>query len=254
MGLFSWLRGRGPNTANYPPAPDGLVIYAVGDLHGRDDLLNRVHDSIDSDRSTRPGSEKVEIYLGDYIDRGRDSAAVIERLIDRAKRSRCVFLRGNHEAILESFLSGRTTIGDWRPLGGIETLLSYGVGADLLASGADLLVREFAERLPPSHGAFFDSLKNSCELGAYFFVHAGVRPGIPLSRQAPDDLLWIRNEFLNCSSRFERIIVHGHTPVPEPEFLPNRINIDTGAYATNRLTCMKIDDQGAAVLLQKPAT
>lgn len=249
MGLLSWLARDRPDPPRYPPAPPGLVLYAIGDLHGRDDLLRRTQTIIDAD-AVPPEARKVEIYLGDYIDRGQDSSAVIDRLLARVQTRACVFLRGNHELIFQSFLAGEIGLDAWRPLGGVETLLSYGITAEMIRSGGQDggLADELARRLPESHRAFLDALENSFELGDYFFVHAGVRPGIPLQQQSPDDLLWIRENFLSHSGGFERIIVHGHSPVPAPEFLPGRINIDTGAYVTGRLTCLKINADGAVIL------
>jgi serine/threonine protein phosphatase 1 len=250
LPMFSWLKAVVHRDQDYPAAPEGQVIYAIGDIHGRSDCLARVHELIDQDVARRSRRESaVEIYIGDYVDRGQDSKGVIELLLRRAKMTPVVLLRGNHETTMEAFLRGLTTFEDWRKLGGLETILSYDVDARaLLANGGTIRPRDVAERLPVSHTRFFSKLKSFYICGRYCFVHAGMRPGIPLERQSIEDLIWIRDDFLNFAGDFGYIVVHGHTPTPDVEFLPNRVNIDTGAYATNRLSAIRIDSTGLTAL------
>jgi serine/threonine protein phosphatase 1 len=227
-----------------PRVPDGIRVYAIGDIHGRADLLDGVFERIDSDLATNPYSLGIEVFLGDYIDRGPASREVIDRLVARNRTYRAVFLKGNHETLLTGFAINPPILEDWQRLGGFETLMSYGIAPEINpnAHTQAKLAAAFAQVLPDSHRQFFGHLKSSFTCGDFFFVHAGVRPGIPLSKQRDEDLLWIRRDFLLCEDEFSKIIVHGHTPVVEPDIRPNRINIDTGAYATGRLTCLKLED------------
>jgi serine/threonine protein phosphatase 1 len=246
---FWWLLPAAEHQIRYPPAPSGTIFYVVGDIHGRDDLLEELCGHIDDDLKSERGNEAIEIYLGDYVDRGPESARVINRLLDRRSRRKTIFLRGNHDRVLERFLQGEPSLEDWRQVGGFETLLSYGVQPDMLRDLPDQVSvrRALADRLPDSHRVFLAELRPHYSAGAYFFVHAGVRPGVPLEQQAESDYLWIRDDFLDHSGSFGRIVVHGHTPVMQPELLPNRINLDTGAYATGVLSCLKISGDGARI-------
>lgn len=229
-----------PDPVSYPPL-DGRTIYAIGDIHGCDDLLNEVHARIDAE-----DTDGLEIYLGDYIDRGPDTAGVIQMLIDRAMNRDVIFILGNHEFLAQEFLAGKIAYEVWQRVGAAETLRSYGVDA---AGLSDEEIRTaFSKSLPIAHQFFFELLRPSFTSGDYFFTHAGVRPGIALEAQTGDDLMWIRREFLDCTDAFGKIIVHGHTPVELPEFKANRINIDTGAFATGRLTCLALDGDGARLL------
>jgi serine/threonine protein phosphatase 1 len=238
----------------YPPAPDGFTIYVVGDVHGRLDLLTEVHRRIETDKKRSRPKQSVEIYLGDYIDRGPDPAGVVACLIERARNAHAVFLRGNHEQYLLDFLNGEDCLKWWRRLGGTTTMLSYGVEGDLLSrSVADEDVRErFAALLPSEHRRFLEHTRLYKQIGPYVAVHAGMRPGVRLEDQRADDLLSIRGDFLGHDREFGFVIVHGHTPVAEPDMRSNRINIDTGAFATNRLTCLRIGQDGARVLEEVP--
>ena len=171
---------------------------------------------------------------------------MIERLSANPFATPYIALKGNHEALLEGFLSDPAGGEHWRRLGGLETLHSYGVPVADLMMGKNYpeASRRLRENLPAAHLAFLASLKVSYDSDNYFFCHAGVRPGVPLDRQNDDDLMWIRDEFLTSRADFGKIVVHGHTPGPEPEVRPNRINIDTGAFATGLLTCIVLDDGG----------
>ena len=220
-----------------------MRIYAIGDIHGRADLLDQLLERIDAQLAADPVCRPVEIYLGDYIDRGPSSRAVLERLIARSRERETVCLKGNHEIYVEDFLSNPAIFDKWRVFGGLETLLSYGVAPSVNMNWAEQprTAAAFRQALPESHRRFLGSLISSFTCGDYFFVHAGVRPGIPLRNQREEDLLSIRQDFLLCEADFSKIVVHGHTPVREPDIRHNRINIDTGAYATGQLTCLILE-------------
>jgi serine/threonine protein phosphatase 1 len=230
--------------------PSGLRIYVVGDVHGRADLLTRLFATIDTDLLTRPASHTLHIFLGDYIDRGPSSRQVIDMLLERSHFHELVFLKGNHECCLLQFLENPAEFSNWRQIGGLETLLSYGVAPlrNPTREQQKDLAERFAAALPASHAQFYSRLKLSFSCGDFFFVHAGVRPGIPLDRQREEDMLWIRDDFLLCEEEFGRMIVHGHTPVRSPESHSNRMNIDTGAYITGKLTCLIIENDELAIL------
>jgi serine/threonine protein phosphatase 1 len=238
---------------SYPAAPEGYTIYLVGDIHGRSELLTQVQARIDRDMDAHRVGRSAEVYLGDYIDRGPDSAGVIDRLIARAKRVNTVFLRGNHEQLLLDFLNGADCLDFWRAVGGTTTLMSYGVDPAVVTRSAPDDVRAgLIDKLPPDHHSFFEKTGSYTILGSYLAVHAGIRPLVPLERQQPADLMGIRHLFLDHEADFEFIVIHGHTPVQEPEFRRNRINIDTGAFATGRLTCLRLGSDGARLLGDGP--
>ena len=196
-----------------------------------------------ADLQTRPPQSARLIYLGDYIDRGGKSREVVERLLNPPPElPKAIMLRGNHEQTLLDCLDDPVRLDEWRGFGGIETMMSYGVEASLLLQRNDqrATIEAFA-KASSDHFDFYANLELSAEFGNYFFCHAGVRPGVALNRQSAQDLMWIRQEFLNSQADFTRIIVHGHTPVEKPDVRPNRINIDTGAYATRKLTCAVLE-------------
>jgi serine/threonine protein phosphatase 1 len=230
--------------------PAELRIYAIGDIHGRLDLLNELLARISSDITLRPTARPLYVFLGDYIDRGSASRETIDRLIEHGKTHESIFLKGNHELIAIKCLSDRGLFDQWLRLGGLETLVSYGVPAETLANGKQIaeLQSAFHGALPQAHFRFFRDLKNSFECGDFFFAHAGVKPNVELSRQKENDLLWIRGEFLSSKDDFGKIVVHGHTPTREIEVGPNRINIDTGAFATGRLSCLVLEGEELSVI------
>lgn len=244
--LWSRRKAEKPEIA-YPGLARG-VVYVVGDIHGRLDCLRRAHEKIDRSAGRIGEEEAVEIYLGDYVDRGPDSRGVIDCLIARAASHRAVFLKGNHEIMLEEFLGGRLAFSRWKNSGALPTLVSYGVDARQALGGEDIPPQALAARIPDEHRAFLSDLRPIVTLGDYCFVHAGVRPGTPLDQQTLDDLAWIRAGFLEHKRPFERIVVHGHSAVAEAEFHHNRINIDTGAYATGKLSVLRIDGKGPVLL------
>lgn len=232
----------GSETSN--AVPPGTRLYVVGDIHGRADLLRILHEAIIEDAADAP-PRRVIVYLGDYVDRGAESSAVIEMLASGPPAGfEAVHLLGNHEAWLLDFLDDPDQGAGWIMNGGSATLLSYGVDAAGISFQRDRLARardELRAKLPPAHLAFLRSLKLSHVEGDYLFVHAGIRPGVPLDRQSADDLVWIRDEFLFSDADHGKVVVHGHTIVDEPEVLDNRIGIDTGAFATGRLTCLVLE-------------
>jgi serine/threonine protein phosphatase 1 len=227
-----------------PGVPNGTRVYAIGDVHGRLDLLGEIFSRIDADLKADPAPRALQVLLGDYVDRGPSSRKVIDLLISRSRAHEMHCLKGNHEAILLKFLEDPDTFTAWEKIGGAETLDSYGLSPLLkeFPRSPSELASYFDLALPNSHRQFLAQLKTSFVCGDFFFAHAGVRPGIPLENQQERDLLWIRHEFLNYQREFGKIIVHGHTPVAKPEIRTNRINIDTGAYATGCLTCIKLDN------------
>ncbi len=234
--------------ANTPSTPSER-IYAIGDIHGRLDLLERAIAAVRGDVE-RHGPAALTVTVGDYIDRGPRSRGVLDRLAENPFPTPYVALKGNHETLLEGFLADPGLGPFWARQGGVETLQSYGVMTGPLADDADFVdaARQLRAALPAAHLDFLRSLKLSFSRGRYFFCHAGVRPGLPLDRQSEEDLLWIRDEFLLSRADFGKIVVHGHTPAAEPEVLPNRIGIDTGAFASGRLTCVALDEGGCRFL------
>ena len=223
--------------------PEGVRIYAIGDVHGRADLLDRLLSRIDADLITRPTARAIHVFLGDYIDRGPNSKEVLDQLVRRAKHFELVCLKGNHEAFLLNFLDNPAVLTEWRQYGGLETLMSYGLSPSMNPDPLtqSQLAVELDHVLPEDHRQFLSRLQLSFACGDFFFAHAGIRPSVPLMQQQEKDLLWIREEFLLCEEDYGKIVVHGHTPVKQPEVRSNRINIDTGAYATSRLTCLQLE-------------
>lgn len=231
-----------------PTAPEGL-IYAVGDIHGRHDLLELLLHQIEDDAA---GRDAEIIFLGDYVDRGRGSRAVIDRLLAlRGHASLSArFLKGNHEATLLDFLNDPQVGPSWAQFGGLETLVSYGVSIPAVTEGTrwDAIQERFRAALPACHLDFYTSLELSIERGCYLFVHAGVDPDLALSEQGEAEYLWIRDAFLNDDRKLERVIVHGHTPEDIPVNDGRRIGLDTGAYVTNRLTAARLEGARVAFL------
>jgi serine/threonine protein phosphatase 1 len=226
-----------------PQLPPGIRIYAIGDVHGCANLLEQAVSRIDTHMARNPVSRAIEVFLGDYVDRGPNSREVIDLLIERNRSREMVLLKGNHETYVSEFLKNDASLDKWRRYGGLDTLLSYRLSLPISPKPAERreLAERFAARLPGNHRQFLSDLKPSFTCGDFFFVHAGVRPGVPLDQQKEDDVLWIRDDFLLSEDNFEKFIVHGHTPVRDPDIRPNRINIDTGAFTTGRLTCLVIE-------------
>ncbi len=228
---------RSRKTAMGPP---GETLYAIGDVHGRADLLQAMISRIAAEPCENP---KRCVFLGDYVDRGPDSSGVLDQLVQMGRDNpSTVFLKGNHEAALLDFMRDPDRRDGWLDWGGVETLLSYGVEAPL-AMSPQTAAAELRERLPASHLEFLSSLKLTYEAGDYFFAHAGVRPGVELAEQKEGDLLWIREAFHNApeNARPAKTVVHGHHPTKRPVDAGWRIGVDTGAVWSGALTAVEID-------------
>jgi serine/threonine protein phosphatase 1 len=234
--------------------PSGIRIYAIGDIHGRADLLDHMSRLIAADLEASPHSGARALFLGDYIDRGLQSAEVLNRLARRDFPLPFSALRGNHEEMLLNFLKAPAQLDGWRHAGGLETLHSFGIDfrEALMKRDYNTICQRLKTALPDASLAFVTSTLTSLTEGDYFFCHAGVRPGIPLDQQRAADLLWIRDDFIRSRDMFDKIIVHGHTPVEEVDVKPNRINVDTGAYLTGKLSCLVLEDDTQRTLTTSP--
>lgn len=222
----------------------GWRAYVVGDIHGRLDLLEQLLEKIESDIATSKGGRVLIVFVGDLIDRGPNSAQVVEKLRTYSHpKVRTVFLLGNHEEVLLRIIAGEADlITKWRWFGGNECLKSYGLDTDDLVGMSDeRALKIIRSAIPKQHVEFLESFDDSCRFGDYLFVHAGIRPGVEIDQQRQSDLRWIREPFLFDDSDHGFIVVHGHTIRPEVEIRPNRIGIDTGAYRTGVLTAFVID-------------
>jgi serine/threonine protein phosphatase 1 len=221
----------------------GLRLYAIGDVHGCNDALGAVHGAIATDLVWRPVADHRIIHVGDYTDRGPDSAGVVERLVElTAREPRVLCLRGNHDQKLLDFLANPAEAAPaFFSFGGKTTLKSYQVGGR--GQNYDGLGRQLAQKMPAAHRAFLAGLPYSVRFGDYFFCHAGIRPGVALEAQTADDLMWIRDEFLGDTRDYGVVVVHGHTVTEtrQPEIKPNRIDIDTGAVFGGPLTCLVLE-------------
>lgn len=250
MALSRLASAFAGKTAVPPALPAGLRVYAIGDIHGRSDLLDDLAQRIEEDKASASGLA-ITVFLGDYVDRGPDSSGVIDRLAERDFPTEFIALRGNHEDVMLKFLTDATVLENWRNFGGLETLHSYGVDVQpaMRGVGYEHIRRSLIERMPASHKRFLLETTMSAAFGDYFFCHAGARPGVPLDQQTTRDLLWIRGEFLDFQGSWDKVVVHGHTPVAEPELLRNRINIDTGAFASSVLTALALEGAKQRLIL-----
>jgi serine/threonine protein phosphatase 1 len=209
--------------------PEGVRLYAIGDIHGRADLLRALLEAMQRDAESFDGERIIQVFLGDYIDRGMQSREVIDLLLTPAPDGvERIFLRGNHEQTLLDCLQNPSILRDWMQYGGLPTLASYGVNvpANVAQNAADELQARFAKALPKEHLRFFEGLLSDYTIGDYYCVHAGVRPHVALNKQREQDKLWIREPFLSHSKLFEKYILHGHSPLEKAEILPNRANLD----------------------------
>ena len=227
-----------------PRVPGDRRIYAVGDIHGRIDLLNKLHALIVADAEAAQNLRPMVVYLGDYVDRGPGTFDVLDVLINKPLAGfESVHLKGNHEDMMLKFLAGPPK-PIWISNGGIATLESYGFETPAaLCHPEDLETfrRRLQGALPSDHLRFLQGLRLCHAEGDYFFVHAGVRPGVPLEDQNPYEMMWIRDPFLLSDADFGKRVVHGHTPSRVPEVFENRIGIDTGAFYTECLTCLVLE-------------
>jgi serine/threonine protein phosphatase 1 len=240
--MFQWRQQ--PTKA--PSTPRGYRAYAVGDIHGRLDLLDRLLAAIEQDLERRPARKALLVFLGDLIDRGPDSRGVVERLRTyRHEGLRPYFLAGNHEEVLLRLLSGERGILDsWLKYGGAECLQSYGRDpATLAGQNERTAIAMVKDAIPGDHVRFIGSFADTLRLGDYLFVHAGIRPGLDLSLQNQSDLRWIRSQFLDHEDDHGFVVVHGHTISDGVDERPNRIGIDTGAYRTGTLTALAMEGE-----------
>jgi serine/threonine protein phosphatase 1 len=230
--------------APQPQIPVEQRVYAVGDIHGRLDLLEELIGRIEEDEAERPSADTTLIFLGDLVNRGPDSCGVVERLL-RLSRERpgTRFLKGNHEQVLLRAVTGDPkAVRFLVRIGGRATLLSYGIPeAEYDQLDYVELTERFAALVPQDHVEFLAGFDDWLAIGDYLFVHAGLRPGVAVEDQSPEDLRWIRSEFLDHRSSFGKIVVHGHSISEEVEIRPNRIGIDTGAYASGRLSAVGLE-------------
>lgn len=239
--LLNFVSRRSPQLH---AVPAGQRVYAVGDIHGRADLLDSLLARIEEDAAGRGAAETMVVFLGDLVDRGPDSRGVVERLIAFSRGpvpSR--FLMGNHE---EVFL--RALTGDIKALkfllriGGRATVLSYGVNdAEYRELDFEGLAAHLRDKVPEEHVRFLSSFEEMIEVGDYLFVHAGIRPGIDVDAQRASDLRWIRDDFLQHRNSFGKLVIHGHSITEDVDIQSNRIGIDTGAYESGRLTAIGLE-------------
>lgn len=233
---------RAAESAPAAALPDGTRAYAVGDIHGRADLLAALIAAIEGDDTARGSARTTVVLLGDLVDRGPDSAGVITLARDWQARRDVRILMGNHEEMFLEALADEEVLRQFLRFGGRETLLSYPIDAAAYARAELAETRQLAlAAIPPEDLAFIRSFEDSVRLGDYLFVHAGIRPGVPLEDQRQGDLRWIRETFLAHTESFGPVVVHGHTIFAQPEVRHNRIGIDTGAYTSGRLTALGLE-------------
>jgi len=246
MGIFSRFRKSAEKTRRVPAVPPGLLLYAIGDIHGRDDLFTQLLERIERERRERDHDCCVLILLGDLVDRGPDSDKVVERALSIASGFDAVHhLIGNHEECMLATFSGDVrALRYFSRIGGDATIRSY-IRDDAIYSAASFeeLAEIFPRSVPQRHIDFLRRGEDMVMYGDYVFVHAGVRPGVPLDSQAPADLRWIREEFLSTTVDFGAVVVHGHTISDQVEIRPNRIGIDTGAYCSGALTALGLSGE-----------
>jgi serine/threonine protein phosphatase 1 len=224
--------------------PDGMRAYAIGDVHGRLDLLIELLDKIEADHRARPPAKAYLVLLGDLVDRGPDSRGVIEHLLRQPPAfAKTVFLKGNHEEFFLGALDGDLAmLQNWLAYGGRECAESYGVSSGwMLNAGPTEVLQRLIAEVPAEHVEFLHGMADTFRFGDYLFVHAGVRPGVELGAQSSKDLRWIREGFLDDRTDHGVMVVHGHTIVEAPEQHSNRIAVDTGAYRTGVLTALAIE-------------
>ncbi|KRC81737.1 metallophosphoesterase family protein [Sphingomonas sp. Root241] len=243
--LFSRKASRALRSGPSAEIPPGIRVYAIGDIHGRLDLLDEILHRIAADDAARPPAETQLILLGDLIDRGPESAQVVERLRQLQQSHPCVrSLCGNHEEVFLNALSGdERALRFFTRIGGRETILSYGITEDEFCEmDYPALMQALQRMVPAAHIDFLSAFEDVIILGDYAFVHAGVDPGTSLAQQRIKDLRWIRESFINHEGTLEKVIVHGHTISDEVEQLPHRIGLDTGAFASGRLSAMGFEN------------
>ena len=252
--LSKLFRSRTQVAAPVAPAvPDGTVVWAVGDIHGRLDLLQPLVEAIVADLHDATATRKVVIFLGDYIDRGPDSRGVLRLLagLSVVQGVEWRFLKGNHEQAMLGFLDDPSAGPKWCDYGGDNALRSYGLRVPDLAHRTEAWARVAADlrhKLTAREIAFLENLELSVTVGDYFFSHAGARPGVALDRQSPEDLMWIRQPFLDSRTPFGRVVVHGHTPALKVHADHRRIGMDTKAYHSGVLSAVRLERDERSLL------
>lgn len=236
-----------------PAVPDGTVVWAVGDIHGRLDLLQPLVEAIAADLHESAATRKVVVFLGDYIDRGPDSRGVLRLLsgLSVVKGIEWRFLKGNHEQAMLGFLEDPSAGAKWCEYGGDNALRSYGLRVPDLAHRTEAWARVAADlrhKLTARETEFLENLELSLTVGDYFFSHAGARPGVALDRQSAEDLMWIRQPFLKSQTVFEQVVVHGHTPTPRVHADHRRIGLDTKAYDSGVLSAARLEGSTRALV------
>jgi serine/threonine protein phosphatase 1 len=224
--------------------PEGQRVYAIGDVHGHFDLLIALLKRIKTDSEQRPKAETHIVLLGDLIDRGPHSAQVIEYLRTyRDDFATFHFVMGNHEEAMLESLAGEVPLEEigWLEFGGLETMLSYGADPLLLAANSSDTTAALRRFVPRIHLEFLGTFVDRVRIGDYLFVHAGIRPGVPIDLQDSRDMRWIRQAFLDDDGDHGVVVVHGHTITAEPDIRHNRIGIDTGAYRSGLLTALALE-------------
>lgn len=252
--FFNLLKRRAPIRApESPQVPEGCVVWAVGDIHGRDDLLAPLVEAIRADLRTMDDRQKIVVFLGDYVDRGADSRGVLSRLAalpaDEGVEWR--FLKGNHEETMARFITDPSVGAQWCEYGGDATLQSYGLRPPDMKHRIEAwrhLSSDLNHKLEAAERDFLEKLEMRVTVGDYFFAHAGARPGEPLESQTDEDLLWIRGTFLRSDQEFEKVVVHGHTPTAEVHADRRRIGIDTRAYESGVLTALRLRGKERRIL------
>lgn len=242
--LMPFRRRKAPEDLPLPHVGEDVRLYAIGDIHGRDDLFVELLDRIARDEAGRPPLPRLLILLGDLVDRGPQSAQVVERAMELARSDEDVrFIKGNHEEVFIAAARGSAqAVRFFRRFGGIETLASYDLPPDESAVMSDeALAQWMLAHIPRDPVDFLDDFPDMLPVGDYLFVHAGVRPRIGLDAQIPADLRWIRGDFLNHRRPFGKMIVHGHSISEDADVQPNRIGIDTGAFRSGRLTAIGLE-------------
>lgn len=244
--LRSRWRDRTPPQAQPHPAghavPDGERIYAIGDIHGRADLFDAMIEAVDRDDAGRGAAATTVILLGDLVDRGPDSAGVIDRAIAWGARRSVRLIAGNHEEMFLDAFDNVDTLRHFLRYGGDATVLSYPVRADRFRAATHAEAQALmAAAVPAAHRAYLAAGEPHVRVGDYLFVHAGIMPGVPFDQQPTTTLRWIREPFLGADDDHGCCVVHGHTITDEPEVRANRIGIDTGAYLSGRLTALCLE-------------
>ena len=252
--LRSILSSAPEPAAAIAAVPEGERVYAIGDIHGRLDLFDQLIAAIDADDAARPVAQTTVVLLGDLVDRGPDSAGVIDAAMAWGQRRKVRVLIGNHEEMFLDSLQRTEVLRHFLRYGGKETVLSYPLDR---ADYRDLSLDELQERLrkavPQAHVDYLNAAEDAVAIGDYLFVHAGIRPGIALADQNPADLRWIREKFINDTRDHGCVVVHGHTISVGVEEMPNRIGIDTGAFQSGRLTALGLEGSQRWYLVARDA-